>query len=148
MTSFFDIQQLCIQKLDDLGATNKFDTYETDVPIGTQRPDVNYSTTPYVIIDFGNKSVQALTDRGITGMRDDLKYMSVVFEVVSNNPATSRQVADIITDAFDGYQPDPTWGEFDGHITSPPITITSAQGGEIFPPRYHRTLAYVVDVDA
>lgn len=146
--SYDECQQLVIDKLDALGAAMKFDTYETDIPVGMERPEPNLAITPYVLIDFGNKGQVDYADQGITSTRDNLKYLSVVFEVVSNNPAVTRQIGNILTDEFDGWSPNSAWGEFTTRIAAPLYARTPPEGGEFFPPRYYRTIAYVVDVDA
>jgi hypothetical protein len=148
MTNYEDIQQALVDKLGVLAATNTFDAYEVDVPIGTSRPYDARATLPYVLIDFGGKGAQSVGDQGITGTRDNMKWSSVVFEVVANNPATVRTLLRIVRDAFEGYSPDPRWGQLVERVASPLYDRQPSMGGELYPARYSRTIAYVVDVDA
>jgi hypothetical protein len=146
--AFTDIQQLVIDRLDALGDQYKFDTYETDIPVGTDRANEQHAIKPYVIVDFGNRGQQDTYSQGITGTRDNLKYLSIVFEIVSNNPAVTRRITNIVDDSFMGWSPDKTWGEFVNRIAAPLYSRQPSEGGEFYPPRYYRTIAYVVDVDA
>jgi len=144
---FTAIQQEVIDKLTALGEYFKFDTYETDIPVGEDRPNEQHAIQPYVLIDFGNKG-QSEDGQGITTTRDNLKYLTVVFEIVSNNPSVTRRITNIVDDAFMGWSPHKTWGEFVNRIAAPQYTRQPSEGGEFYPPRYYRTIAYVVDVDA
>jgi hypothetical protein len=146
--NYEDIQQAVIDKLGEIAATNKFDAYEVDVPVGTSRPYVEGASLPYVLVDFGGKGQQPVGAQGITGTRDDMKYSSVVFECVANNPAVVRTLLRIVRDTFEGYSPDPTWGQFVERIASPLYNRQPSTGGELYPARYGRTIAFVVDVDA
>lgn len=147
-TNYEDIEQAIIDRLSDLATELKFDAYEVDVPIGTSRPYEDGSSLPYVLIDFGGKGQQPVGAQGITGTRDDMKYTSVVFEVVANNPKDIRQLLRILRDNFEGFSPDPTWGQLVERIASPLYNVAPSMGGELYPARYGRSLAYVVDVDA
>lgn len=146
--NYEDIQQVLVDKLTTLGEATKFDTYEVDVPVGTVRQYEDQASPPYVLIDFGQKGQQPVGAQGITGTRDDMKYTSVVFEVVANNPKTVRQILRIVRNEFEGFSPDPTWGELVERIASPLYDRQPSMGGELYPPRYARTIAYVIDVDA
>lgn len=144
-----DIQDSIFAKLQALGVETVFDVYETDIPVGTNRPNKEHAISPYVLIDFGNPGQVIDQDyKGIVGTRADLKYLSIIFEIVSNNPATTRQIAGIVNDAFEGYVPHETWGEMVARVAAPMYTRQAPEGGEFYPPRYYRTIAYVVDVNA
>lgn len=146
--NFEDIEDLCVQRLKTLADVNKFDAFETDIPVGTLRPNEQHAIVPYVIIDFGNPGQVDVGEQGITGTRDNMNYLSVVFEIVSNNPSVTRKIARIVDDEFKGWSPDKTWGEFVNRVAAPMYTRMPPEGGEFFPPRYYRTIAYVVDVNA
>lgn len=146
--NYEDIEQAVIDKLFALAEETKFDAYETDVPVGATRPYDQQASLPYVLIDFGGKGQQNTWEQGIIGTRHNMKWTSVVFEVVANNPAVVRQLSRIIRDNFEGYTPDVTWGEFVEKVASPLYAVPSSQGGELYPPRYGRQIAYTVDVDA
>lgn len=148
MTEYYEVQQRVVDKLTALAAEQKFDAYEVDVPVGTDRPNVEHNTVPYVLIDFGGKGQQGYEDQGITGTRDNLKWTSVVFDIVANNPQVVRRICSIIRDNFEGYSPDPRWGEFVERVASPLHDRQPSSGGEFYPPRYARSIGYVVDVDA
>jgi hypothetical protein len=146
--SFEDIQQSIIDKLKALGDAQKFDVYEVDIPVGSDRPDVEHAVVPYILIDFGGKGQQSAYNQGITGTRNDMKWTSVVMEAVANDPGIIRKLMGIIRDNFEGYIADPTWGEFIERVSSPVYSPVRPQGGQFYPPRYARTITYVVDVDA
>lgn len=148
MTNYEDIEQVLVDKLTALGVAQKFDTYEVDAPVGVPNQTSSALTLPFVVIDFGGKGQQPVGVQGITGTRDDMKYTSVVFEIVSANPAVTRMVCRIIRDNFEGFSPDSTWGELVERIASPLYNRQASTGGELYPPRYARSIAYVVDVDA
>lgn len=143
-----DIQQALVDRLAALADTNKFNSYEVDIPVGAERDYVNKASIPYVLIDFGGKGQQRVDAQGITGTRDNMKVSSVVFEVVANNPAVVRKILRIVRDEFEGYSPDPAWGQLVEIIASPQYNPGGSTGGELYPPRYARSVAYVVDVDA
>lgn len=146
--TFDEIQQVVVDRLFEIAARDKFDAYEVDVPVGSARPNVEHNTNPYVLIDFGGKGQTTYENQGITGTRDNMKWTSVVFEVVTNNPSTNRKISRIIRDEFEGYSPDPTWGEFIERVAAPMHDRQPSSGGEFYPPRYSRAIGYVVDVDA
>lgn len=146
--TYDEIEQVVVDKLFALAAVQKFDAYEVDVPIGEDREYVNGASIPYVLIDFGSKGQQYNSNQGITGTRDDMKVASLVMEVVANNPKVVRQLSRIIRDNFEGYSPDPHWGQFVERVASPLYYVQVSDGGEFYPPRYARSIAYVFDVDA
>lgn len=143
-----DVQESIINRLRALGATQKFDVYDTDIPVGTNRPNQQHAIVPYVLVDIGVRGQASPEDQGITGTRDNLKYTSIVFEIVSNNPATTRQITNYVDNEFMGWSPHKTWGEFVNRVPAPMYVRQAPEGGEFYPPRYYRNIAYVVDVDA
>lgn len=146
--NYEDIEQVLVDKLIALGTTMKFDAYEVDVPIGSSRPYAEDASVPYVLIDFGGKGQQSVGAQGIVGTRSDMKWTSIVFQVVANNPKVVRAICRIVRDEFEGFSPDPRWGELVERTSSPLYYVQSSEGGELYPPRYGRQIAYVVDVDA
>lgn len=111
MADFETVQDQLYQLLRDLGDTYKFKVFEVAVPTGYKLPMEHNVHMPYVLISFGGKSPVAGPQQGITGTRQDLKNTSVALECVANSPASVRKVVRIVRNAFEGYQPDPSWGE-------------------------------------
>ena len=117
MSEFLDVQDEVVEKLEDLGRTNRFSVYDGAIPSGSSLVSTNGRYWPYVVYSFGGKNEAANRLRGITSSRDDLKWTAFVTYCVGDTPTTVRRLKDVVREAFEGYEPRPGWGEFTEVLT-------------------------------
>lgn len=142
---FEDVQELIIQRLAQAAAVNKFSWFEVDVPLGISLPSENGSRWPYVLISFGGKSPVAESNQSIAGTLYDLKWTSIAFEVVAESPSDMRKVLKIIRRLYEGFSPDPSWGEFVERLSGD-YTVLKPDS-DLLPVRYSTGIVFNTNVD-
>jgi hypothetical protein len=136
-----------ISRMKALAQANTFDAFDTQIPTGYATQYQNKAPLPYVLMDFGDKAQAETQNQGIAGTRNDLKWTTVIFEVVAPASDTMRQVKSILRDSFEGWTPTPGWGEMVERYNAR-YSLNAPEGTEFWPARYASALVYVADIDA
>lgn len=147
MSSFDDGIAAILQRMKTLAQSQKFDAFDTQIPTGYRTQYENKAPLPYVLMDFGDKAQAELTSQGITGTRDDMKWTTVIFEVVAPASDTMRQIKSIVRNSFEGWVPTAGWGELVERYNAR-YALNEPEGTEFWPARYASGLVYVADIDA
>lgn len=115
---FEDVQDLLVERLKTQSYKgNKIpNVFEVAVPAGLILPKVNGVELPYVIISFGGQSPMALRNKGIVSSSEDLKWTAVAVEAIATSPRDVRMVTKIVRGLFEGFSPDPSWGELEEQL--------------------------------
>lgn len=80
--------------------------YTGNVPDGEDVPtDVNGYVLPYVVLMFGGLIQTQGRDRGIVGVRGNLKYHPFMALVVGATDLQSRNMADLLRNNLEGWEP-------------------------------------------
>lgn len=143
MPDNIDVQNSLIERLLDAGVPN---VWEGTVPAGIELPKQNGVYLPYAVVTFGGHSPVAQAMQGITSSADDLKWTSVAVEVVAPTPAMARQVEEIVRAQFEGYIPDPRWGQLREQL-SDSYTV-KVPDFELWPVRFVRASVYNTQLNA
>lgn len=136
-----------LSRAEALATAQKFDVFDTQIPTGYRLAYQNNASVPYVLLDFGDKSQVEPTAQGITSTKDNMKWTTILFEVVTPNPATNRQIKAILRNSFEGWVPDDGWGEMIERYNARYRPVES-EGTEFWPARFATSLVYVADIDA
>lgn len=140
MSDFLDTQEAIIDKIESLGAAQKFSVYDGAIPSGDQLKSTNGRYWPYVVFSFGGKTQAANRHRGITSSADDVKWTALVFYCVGDTNRTVRRLKEVLRTEFEGYVPKPGWGEFTEVLTGD--FGISKPDPDLIPLRYGETLAF------
>ena len=108
--TFLEAQEALVARL---RATSIPNVFEGTVPPGFTLPHQNGSHFPYACISFGGKTPVAQTNKGLDTTKNDLKRTAVTVECIGDSPRDVRRVAEIVRDAFEGYQVDESWSELE-----------------------------------
>lgn len=80
--------------------------YEGDVPEGDVVPlDPAGYVLPYVTLIYGGAFRTGRRIRGVTSVRDDLKYHTILVLVTAATTGLANELGDEIRDALEGYEP-------------------------------------------
>jgi hypothetical protein len=144
--AFEDVQDAILDMVEARGATDKFDVYEIDIPAGKKPRMENGAILPYVLISFGGKTPVALQNQRIDSSKNDLKWTSVAFECVANSGRDVRKLTKIIREMFEGYSPDPDWGELTERLSGDYTVLTPDY--DLSPPRNATGIVFNTNVGA
>lgn len=106
--TFLEAQEALIDRLRATAIPNVF---EGSVPPGFILPHQNGAHFPYVCISFGGKTPVAQRNQGIDTSKNALKRTAVTVECIGDSPGDVRRVAEIVREAFEGYEVDESWSE-------------------------------------
>ena len=140
MSDFLTVQNQLITRIENLGTTQKFSTYDGAIPSGKDLKSTNGRYWPYVVYSFGGKTQAANRHRGISSSAEDVKWSALVFYCVGDTPATVRKLKDILRTEFEGYIPAVGWGEFSEILTGD--FGISKPDPDLIPLRFGETLAF------
>lgn len=140
MSDFLTVQNQLITRIENLGTTQKFSTYDGAIPSGKDLKTTNGRYWPYVVYSFGGKTQAANRHRGISSSAEDVKWSALVFYCVGDTPATVRKLKDILRTEFEGYIPAVGWGEFSEILTGD--FGISKPDPDLIPLRFGETLAF------
>lgn len=140
MSEFLDAQQLLVDKIEAIGAAQKFGVYDGAIPSGEELKTTNGRYWPYVVFGLGGKTEAAKRHKGIVSSVEDVKWTSLVFFCVGDTPKTVRTLKDVLRNEFEGFIPAPGWGEFT-EVLSGDFGI-SKPDPDLIPLRFGETLAF------
>lgn len=145
---FEDVQDLLIERLrEGTYAGMKIpNVFEVSVPAGFMLPKVNGAELPYALISFGGMSPVANRNKGINSTRDDLKWTAVAVEAVGTSPKDVRKVTKIVRGLFEGYSPDPSWGELEEQLAGD-YTVLQPDA-DLSPVRYATGIVFNTNTNA
>lgn len=115
---FEDVQDSLVERLKTQTYKGMYipNVFEVSVPAGFILPKDNGAELPYALISFGGMSPVAIRNKGILSSTEDLKWTAVAVEAVGTSPRDVRLVTKIVRGLFEGYSPDPSWGELEEQL--------------------------------